>query len=103
MSAYAYLSEVNLKDYSFGVYEGDVYESLKIDGMIHALYFDKGEFRKVYMIEQTSRAKGYTTLFYMPSILDGSDDGVTFKYICYNIGSTSLAKDELIGLAESLK
>jgi hypothetical protein len=103
VSAYANLSEVNLKDSSFGVYEGDVYESLKIDGMIYALFFDKGEFRKVYMIEKTSRAKGYTHLFGMPSILDGSDDGVTFKYIRYEIGSTSLAKDELIELAESLK
>jgi hypothetical protein len=91
------------KDWSFGVYEDDVYESLRIDGMLHALYFDKGEYRKVYMIEKTAKAKGYQDFFYMDSILNGEDDGVTFKYISYNIRGSSLPRASLISLAESLK
>ena len=103
ISVSADFSEVGLEDYSFGVYEGDVYESLKINGMVYALYFDRGEYRKVSMIEKTTKEKGYADLFDIASILDGSDGGVTFKYIHYTIWSPSLAKDALIGLAESLE
>jgi len=103
LNVYADYASPDLKDSSFGVDEDDVYESVDIDGMEHALYFDRGEDRELVMVEKAGEVAGYTALFELSSILDGSEEAETFGSLTYEITCLSLGRDALIGFAESLK